>query len=242
MRGAILERLLAAKEAKRPTALVTDLESGAQALLVGDAAPEGDLALSPSLRSAAAAAIAADRSGLLDPALAGNRRLFAQVHSPALRLIIVGAVHLSQPLAPMAALAGYAVTVIDPRGAFATALRFPGVTLDPRWPDEAMSELKPDARTAVVTLTHDPKLDDPALKVALPSPAFYVGSLGSKRTHAQRIERLTADGMAPDALRRLHAPVGLAIGAKSPAEIAVSILAEITQVRHAGARAPAVAA
>lgn len=242
MHGALLEQLLAAKAAKRPTALVTDLESGSQALLVGDAPPQGDLTLSPALRVAVAAAVAADRSGLLDPGIAGNRRLFAQVHSPALRLIIVGAVHISQPLAPMAALAGYAVIVIDPRGAFATELRFPGVTLDPRWPDEAMAELKPDARTAVVTLTHDPKLDDPALKVALTSPAFYVGSLGSKRTHAQRVARLTADGLAPDALLRLHAPVGLAIGAKSPAEIAISILAEITQVRHAGARVPAAAA
>jgi len=145
-----------------------------------------------------------------------------------LRLAVVGAVHIAQPLVAMAHLAGYDVTVIDPRDAFASEARFPGRTLVHDWPDEALAALGVDARTAVVTLTHDPKLDDPALVAALRSEAFYVGALGSTRTHAKRVERLGAAGLGEAEVSRLHAPVGLDIGAKSPAEIAVSILAEIT--------------
>lgn len=147
--------------------------------------------------------------------------------NPPLRLLLVGAVHIAHPLAAMAQLAGFAVTIVDPRRAFATPERFPGLELVVRWPDEALRALAPDARTAVVTLTHDPKLDDPALEVALATPAFYLGCLGSRKTHATRLERLRAAGFAEDALGRLHGPVGLAIGARSPAEIAVSILAQI---------------
>jgi xanthine dehydrogenase accessory factor len=146
---------------------------------------------------------------------------------------VVGAVHIAQPLARMAVLSGYDVTVVDPRGSFATAERFPGVTLMGEWPDDAMAALKPDKRTAVVTLTHDPKLDDPALAVALKSDAFYVGSLGSRKTHAARCERLTAQGFDGKDLARIHGPVGLNIGAVSPAEIAVSILGQVTEVLHA---------
>jgi xanthine dehydrogenase accessory factor len=158
--------------------------------------------------------------------------LFVQVHNPPPRLIIIGAVHIAQALAPMAAIANYQVNIIDPRGAFATAARFPGVSLSDDWPDEAMEALAPDSQTAIVTLTHDPKLDDPALMVALRSPAFYITSLGSRRTHAKRVERLTAAGMETDNLARLHAPAGLDIGAMSPAEIAVSIMAQMTAVRY----------
>jgi xanthine dehydrogenase accessory factor len=159
-------------------------------------------------------------------------QLFVQAFNPPRRLVIVGAVHFAQSLAPMAALTGYAVAVIDPRRAFATDARFPDFTLLSDWPDEAMERLKPDNRTAVVTLTHDPKLDDPALQVALRSEAFYIGALGSKRTHAARCERLRAAGLADSDLARIHGPAGLAIGAKSPAEIAISVMAQMTAARH----------
>ena len=145
-------------------------------------------------------------------------------------LVVVGAVHISQALAPMASLAGYAVSIVDPRGTFATEERFPGVELIDDWPDEAMENLSPDRRTAVVTLTHDPKLDDPALDVALRSEAFYIAALGSKRTHAGRIDRLQQLGHDDAALARIHGPAGLDIGAVSPAEIALSIMAEMTAV------------
>jgi xanthine dehydrogenase accessory factor len=137
-------------------------------------------------------------------------------------------------LAHMAALCGFAVTVVDPRRAFGGAERFPGLLVSTEWPDEALERLRPDRRTAVVTLTHDPKLDDAALAVALRSPCFYVGSLGSTRTHAARLKRLTAQGFDQVALGRIHGPVGIDIGALSPAEIAVSILAEIVRVRRLG--------
>ncbi len=154
--------------------------------------------------------------------------MFIQVFNPPPRLFIVGAVHIAQPLAPMAAVAGYAVTVIDPRQAFATPERMPGChhrLID--WPDAAPSALAPDRRTAVVALTHDPKIDDPALLHALSKDCFYIGALGSRKTHGARLERLKANGMSDAQLARIHAPIGLDIGAVSPAEIAVSILAEI---------------
>jgi xanthine dehydrogenase accessory factor len=147
--------------------------------------------------------------------------------NPPLRMVLVGAVHIAHPLAEMAKLAGFAVTIVDPRRSFATAERFPGQALVVAWPDEALRELALDARTAVVTLTHDPKLDDPALEVALRSPAFYVGSLGSKKTHATRVTRLRDAGFDEATIGRIRGPVGLPIGARSPAEIAVSILAQI---------------
>ena len=151
-------------------------------------------------------------------------------------MIVVGAVHIAQSLVPMAKLSGYDVTIIDPREAFASEARFPDVNLNHNWPDEAMTNLDPDRRTAVVTLTHDPKLDDPALTVALRSNAFYIGSLGSKRTHAKRLERLRGDGLTEVELSRINAPIGLDIGAVSPAEIAVSIMGEITAILHATAQ------
>ncbi len=174
-------------------------------------------------------ALGRDRSGRIED---GGAALFVQVFNPPARLIVVGAVHIAQPLVPMAALAGDAVTVVDPRGAFATDRRFPGVSLTDDWPDQALAALAPDRRTAVVTLTHDPKLDDPALMAALRSEAFYIGALGSRRTHAARLERLREAGFDDTELARIHGPVGLSIGARSPAEIAVSILAQITEVAH----------
>lgn len=232
MKTAVLEKLQKARAGRVPVALVTDLDSGAQALLeAGEMI--GDVALADDALAAAVKLIERDSSGQID---VEGRRIFVHVHNPPARLIVVGAVHIAQALVPMAALAGYAVTVVDPRRAFATDARFPTVTLSDDWPDEAMEKLSPDARTAVVTLTHDPKLDDPALTVALRSPAFYVGCLGSKRTHAKRVDRLKAQGLTDAEIGRIHGPVGLPIHAISPAEIAISILAEITQVRRKDAK------
>ncbi len=229
MKSAILEQVLADRAAKIPVALVTSLEDGRQAILHEAGPSVGELTLNEAQLAEVRKALSADKSRTLDSA---NGKLFAQVHNPPPRLLLVGAVHISQALAPMAAMAGYGVSVIDPRRAFATDERFPGIDMRGDWPDEAMEALKPDRRTAVVTLTHDPKLDDPALQAALRSPAFYVGALGSRKTHAARLERLAAAGFSAEETARIHGPVGLAIGALSPAEIAVSVLAQITAVRR----------
>ncbi|KKL12294.1 hypothetical protein LCGC14_2537200 [marine sediment metagenome] len=165
-----------------------------------------------------------DRSGF-----EADGQVFVGIHNPPLRMVIVGAVHIAQPLMQMARLAGYDAVLIDPRESFASSARFPGETLVLDWPDEALEAQAPDTRTAIVTLTHDPKLDDPALLVGLRSDAFYIGALGSTRTHAKRVTRLHEAGFDDDAIARIHAPVGLDIGARSPAEIAISVMAEITQ-------------
>ena len=225
----VLEDLLAARRGRRPVVLVTPLAGGGHRLLpVGEARPEDALA--------AAAAEVAHRDQAEVVEAAGGAALL-EPHLPPLRLVIVGAVHVAHPLAEMAGLAGFAVTIVDPRRAFATAARFPGQALVVGWPDAAVTELAPDVRTAVVTLTHDPKLDDPALVAALASQAFYVGCLGSTRTHAARRTRLGERGVAAAALDRLHGPIGLRIGARTPAEIAVSILAEIVAALRGGAGA-----
>lgn len=226
MRPDTLKSLLAARADKRPVALVSNLESGDQSLVFRDAV-EGDLKLSEDTVDAARAALRDDKSGRAD---ADGTPLFVQAFNPPKRMVIVGAVHIAQPLVTLAQTSGYEVVIVDPRGAFATKDRFPGVTLSEDWPDSALEELKIDTRTAVVTLTHDPKLDDPALHVALRSEAFYIGALGSRKTHGKRVERLTEDGYTEDEIARIHAPVGLNINAKSPAEIAISIMAQITQV------------
>jgi len=228
MRPDTLKSLLAARAEKQQVALVSNLESGAQTLVFRDRT-EGELALDADAITAARDALRDDKSGRLRT---GDAPLFVQVFNPPKRMIVVGAVHIAQPLVTLAQTAGYEVVIVDPRGAFATRDRFPGVTLSEDWPDDALNALVIDNRTAVVTLTHDPKLDDPALHVALRSEAFYVGSLGSKRTHAGRVERLTEAGYTEAEIGRIHAPVGLAINAKSPAEIAISIMAQITQVLH----------
>jgi xanthine dehydrogenase accessory factor len=207
---------------------VTRLADGAQSLFDGERW-EGGLELAEEQRAAVHRMLTADRSGML----AGAESLFVRSYARPPRLIVVGAAHISQFLAPMAALAGFEVIVIDPRRAFASAERFPGVTLIDAWPDQAFERLKLDATSAVVTLTHDPKIDDPALIAALGSPVFYVGALGSTRTHAKRVARLTEVGLG-DKVARIHAPVGLDLGGRAPREIAVSILAEVIQVRYRG--------
>jgi xanthine dehydrogenase accessory factor len=221
----LFAHLMSLRASQRPAALVTRLADGAQALVEADQAV-GPLALSPNELAQVRQRLASDQSGVLD-----DGALFVRVHAPPPRLLIVGAAHITQSLAPMASMTGYGVTVIDPRRAFASAERFPGVALNGEWPDEAMQRLTPDASTAVVTLTHDPKLDDPALVAALNSPAFYIGALGSTRTHDKRVARLTELGLAGQ-IHRIHAPVGLDLGGRQPVEIAVSILAQIIAVRY----------
>ena len=229
MRIDLLERRLAAQQAGQTTVLVTELKTGAQ-LLLGDGITQGDLTLGNEERAAINRAVIDDRSQTID---GPQGKLFVEVWSPPLRLVVVGAVHIAQTLARMAVETGYDVTIIDPRSAFASEERFPGVTLATDWPDEVLPGLKPDKRTAIVTLTHDPKIDDPALQAALRSDAFYIGALGSRRTHAKRGQRLESAGFDAAAFARIHGPVGLDIGALTPGEIAVSILAEITAtLRH----------
>ncbi len=202
--SAAAEALMSAIRARQTGALKLNLNSGTFAF---EAGPAPD-------------ALALYDSSLLLPV------------QPKHRLVIIGAVHIAQHLAPMALDAGYDVTVVDPRAAFTESRSFGGASLVEDWPDELFARMQPDTHTAVVTLTHDPKIDDAALIPALRSPAFYIGSLGSRKTHASRLERLTEKGFASEALARIHGPVGVNIGAKSPAEIAIAILAEITLVRR----------
>ena len=220
MTPATLEALTAARAAKEPVVLATWLGSGKSRLL-----GEGDLVDGEALADACRASLRDDKPQIIETP---EGEVFLNPFNPPLRMAILGAVHIAQPLAAMATLAGYAVTVIDPRTAFASAARFPGVALVHDWPDEAMTAFKPDRRSAVVALTHDPKLDDPALDVVLKSESFYIAALGSRKTHAGRLERLKARGHSDAVLARIKGPAGLSIGAKSPAEIAISILAEAT--------------
>lgn len=225
MKRTLLDRLNTDRAEKRAVALVTTLETGAQALVYADGTQGGD-PLDGAEAQAARDALSADQSGPI-----GDTH-FVQAHNPPLRMIIVGAVHITQALAHIASIAGYAITVVDPRRAFADAARFPGLAVSTEWPDDALNRLEPDTRTAIVTLTHDPKIDDPALHVALRQPVFYIGALGSKRTHGRRVERLREAGFSDAEIDRIHAPIGLAIGAKSPAEIAISIMAQVTEMRR----------
>ena len=210
---AVLADLVVARAARQAVAYVVNLETGERHL-----APRG---------GAHAARFRADRSGV-------EGALFIAIHNPGPRLVVVGAVHIAQALLPMARACGHAVILVDPRDAFGSAARFPGEAIVDDWPDAALAGLGLDARTAVVTLTHDPKLDEAAIRAALGSEVYYLGCLGSTRTHAKRLERLTAEGFGADALARIHAPVGLNIGAASPAEIALSIMAEVTKAFRAG--------
>jgi len=228
MKLTTLKALNNARNNGKSVLLFSDLENGDETLTV-EGEGSGDIELTPDILEAAERAHSEDRGSIIET---GGRRIFIQVFNPPRRLIIVGAVHISQPLVPMARLAGYVVTVIDPRSAWATPERFPDVDIDDRWPDEALEDLKPDTRTAVVTLTHDPKLDDPALTVALRSNAFFIGALGGRKTAGKRRERLTEAGFGPSDFTRIHGPVGLDIGAVSPAEIAVSIVGQITETLH----------
>ena len=219
MQKETLAALNEARLAGRAIVRAVDLESGDEQL-IDPTAPGNELG------HAAALAARADKSGLVE---VGGRTMFLAVHNPPLDLAIIGAVHIAQPLGRMAALAGYGVRIVDPRTAFATEARFPRVALSHDWPDEALSKAPLGPRSALVALTHDPKLDDPALTAALRSQCFYIGALGSKKTHAARLERLKVHGFSEQQLARIHGPIGLAIGARSPAEIAIAILAEITQ-------------
>lgn len=212
MSEAVLDDLVLARSARVPVAYVTSEKGGGQ--LVREGYDER---------------FRMDRSGYEE-----DGETFVAIHNPPLRLIIVGAVHIAQALVPMARIAGYDPLLIDPRESFGSEARFPGETILHDWPDEGVQAYGLDARTGLVLLTHDPKLDDPALMQALRSEVFYIGALGSTRTHAKRVERLQAAGFSEAEIGRIHAPVGLDIGAAGPPEIAVSILAEITQVLRQG--------
>jgi xanthine dehydrogenase accessory factor len=235
MKGSLLDRIVAAGREARSVALATELKSGRQLLFDGERAV-GDLELDAEAEGRIREALRADRNIALERP---SGRVFVQVFSPPRRCFVIGAVHIAQPLVQMLALADYQPIVIDPRQSFATATRFPGVELSTEWPDEALERLKPDHRSAIVTLTHDPKLDDPALAAALRSECFYVGALGSRRTHAARCERLKEMGFTEAELARIQGPVGLSIGAVSPAEVAVSILAQMTEVLRRGEKSEA---
>ncbi len=232
----LLARVLSEIAAKKPVVVATDLATGlAQLLHPFDPAP----GLDPAIAAAAREAALRDESSKLERP---GGALFLRVFNPPVQVIVVGAVHIAQSLARMVQLAGYEALVVDPRRAFATEARFEGVPLVREWPDEALSRIGLGRRTAVVTMTHDPKIDDPALAAALRSEAFYVGSLGSKKTQAARRERLRAMGFSDAELARIHGPVGLPLGARSPGEIAVSILSQLVQALRAPASPGAPAA
>jgi xanthine dehydrogenase accessory factor len=219
MKLEILKALNAERGGRRAAVVVTDVTSGEQRLVKA-----ADVAADP-LKDIIEKHIRRGKSGMAETP-AG--KFFLTVHVPPSQLVITGAVHISQALAPMARLVGYDVTIVDPRTAFASIERFPDVKVIAEWPDVALPPLGIDRYTAFVALTHDPKIDDPALTHALARDCFYIGALGSKKTHARRIERLKAQGLSDAALARIHAPIGLQIGAVSPSEIAVAIMGEIT--------------
>jgi xanthine dehydrogenase accessory factor len=220
MKLSLLTAVNAERAARRAVIVVTDVESGEQRLVKAT-----DIAKDP-LRAVLAEHLRSGKSGMEDTA---EGRVFLTVYVPAAQLVAIGAVHISQALAPIAKLLGYDVTIVDPRTAFATPERFPDVKVIAEWPDQALPPLNVDHYTAFVALTHDPKIDDPALLHALARDCFYIGALGSRKTHAKRLERLKQQGVSDADLGRIHAPIGLDIGAVSPAEIAVAIMAQITE-------------
>ena len=226
MKKSILDIILSARAEKTPLAIITRIKDGMQCAFLKESI-QGDLELSELVISTIKNCIKNDKSSLIS-----DDEFFVHIYTPPLRLIIIGAVHIAQALAPMARITGFDVTIVDPRSSFATNARFPETTLCDDWPDDALEKLNPDSRTAIVTLTHDPKLDDPALVVALKTPAFYIASLGGKRTHGKRVERLKNAGFGVEDINRINGPAGLDIGAVSPSEIAVSILAELTAILH----------
>jgi xanthine dehydrogenase accessory factor len=219
MRLDILSTLNAERAARRAVLVVTEAESGKQRLVKG-----GDVASDP-LKELLVKRLASGKSGMEETP---QGKVFLTVHVPPPRIVVTGAVHISQALAPMAKILGYDVTIVDPRTAFASPERFPDVKVIAEWPDTALPPLGIDRYTAFVALTHDPKIDDPALTHALSRDCFYIGALGSKKTHGRRVERLKAHGITDAQIARIHAPIGLAIGAVSPSEIAVAIMAQVT--------------
>lgn len=232
MKRQLLDQLNAARAEGRPIILAVALYNG-DARLVEPGAKENYAFCGVDMKVAALAALSENRSRVIETP---DGEIFLNVFNPPLRLVIVGAVHIAQALIPMARALDYQVSIVDPRGAFADDQRFAGLDVSQDWPDEALETMGLDGRSAVVTLTHDPKLDDAALGVALKSTAFYIGCLGSRKTHAARLERLRQNGFDKDNLARIHGPVGLDIGARSAAEIAISVLAEMTRVLNG--RAP----
>ena len=219
MRLDILSALNAERAARRPTLIVTEIQNGRQRLVKGE-----EVARDP-LKDVLLRHLRSGKSGMEETP---EGKVFLTVHVPPPRLVITGAVHISQALAPMARMLNYDVTIVDPRTAFASPERFPDMKVIAEWPDTALPPLNIDRYTAFAALTHDPKIDDPALTHALARDCFYIGALGSKKTHGRRVERLKAQGVTDAQIARIHAPIGLAIGAVSPSEIAVSIMAEIT--------------
>lgn len=213
-----LKKLNGERRARRAAILVTDLGNGSDRVVCEGEAVAGDLgvAVARAFRTGASGSVEAD-----------GRTFFLNVHLPQPRLVVIGAVHISQALAPMARVAGYPVEIVDPRTAFATKDRFPDVALHAEWPQDVLAVRPLDGYTALAAVTHDPKIDDFALKAALEAGCFYVGALGSRKTHAKRVERLLAAGATADEIARIHAPIGLDIGAASPAEIAVAVLAQV---------------
>jgi xanthine dehydrogenase accessory factor len=218
MRLELLKTLNEERAARRAAVLITDTQTGEQRLVRGGEIAGDPLAeqLDGALRMGKSRSVEVD-----------GRGYFLTVQVPPVRILCIGAVHISQALAPMAKLADFDLTIVDPRTAFATPERFPDVHLIAQWPQDVLPELRIDRYTGVCLLTHDPKIDDPALIAALRADCFYIGALGSRKTHAKRVERMMAEGFSQDDLSRIHAPIGLDIGSVSPAEIAVSVLGEI---------------
>jgi len=225
MQRDLLDELLATQAERRAVAVVTELSGGTQRLVRRDKMAEDLLA------AQLAEAFRFDKSGVVTTP---SGECFIQIHNPALEMVIIGAVHIAQSVIPIARLAGYRVSIIDPRGAFATEERFQGVDLHVEWPDEVLNDWKLDERSALLALTHDPKIDDPALAAALRSACFYIGALGSRKTQGLRRERLTAMGFDEAALSRIHGPIGLDIGARGAPEIAIAIMAEVTRALRQG--------
>lgn len=233
MKRRILYKLLECRTERQAVALVTQIESGMQCLVFADGTTyvcdQQAIEQSAKVVDRARHSIDEQRSAAVEME---DSRYIIRAYVPPARLFVVGAVHIAQALLPMAALAGFQVYLIDPREAFGADQRFPGIDVIRQWPDQAIAALSPDSSSAVVTLSHDPKIDEPALQVALESNAFYIGALGSRKTHAARLSRLSAAGIDAETLTRIHAPVGLALGGRGPAEIAVAILAEIIETRY----------
>jgi xanthine dehydrogenase accessory factor len=221
----IFQQIMDARAQRKAVALVTALDSGKQRVVARDHAADDILAqvLNEAFRF--------DRSGVHK---IPEGEFFVHIHNPPLRLIIIGAVHIAQALIPIARATGYDIVVIDPRGAFATGARFPDITLHAEWPDEILPGLGLDHRSAMVALTHDPKIDDPSLQLALKSKIFYIGALGSKKTQASRVQRLSAAGFSKTDIARIHGPIGIDIGAQGAPEIAIAIMAELTRVLRLG--------
>ena len=225
MKDETLSLILSEKNNRNTIIVATEINSGEQ-IIINE---KNDTDINNKILIAAKNNVIQGKSEILE---IESNKWFLNITLPPLRLITVGAVHIAQPLAEIATISGYEVIIIDPRAAFANNQRFPDIKIINEWPEVALNELAIDNRTAVVTLTHDPKLDDSALNAALKSKAFYIGSLGSKKTHKARVQRLKIANFSDDEIKRIHGPIGLAIGAKSPQEIAISIISEIITIRN----------